>query len=125
MSNRIDDWIDHVLGWLDSYDGARERFAATVRTINAAAEQQYIKAEQSEMNQQDRAEYNAILDAEDDAYWERRCPQHGVELPCTECEQELLEERRAEGFLTFQEANARSINNMWKIGEGLGPPEND
>lgn len=116
MSNRIDDWTEHVLGWLD----ARE-----AKTINVVAEQQYLKAEQSEMNEQDRVEYNALLDASHAHYWEQHCPQHSCELPCAECDAELLEERRAEGFLTIQELNARSINNMWRIGESIGPSETD
>lgn len=43
------------------------------------------------------------------------------ELPCAECEAEQADERRQEGFMTPQEANARTLGLLWRIGEGIVP----
>lgn len=74
-----------------------------VRRINAAAERQYIAAEQHELSAADRAEYNEYIDQQWESYWDQHCPQHSCPLSCAECEHELLEERRAEGFLERHE----------------------
>lgn len=93
---KIDRFTDAVLS-------ATDRLRPHAQHINAAAERQYIAAEQSELSAADRAEYNALLDADHAQYWADHCPQHACELPCAECEAELSDERRQEGFLDRHE----------------------
>jgi hypothetical protein len=68
-------------------------------------------------------EYAEWSDALTHTYWAEHCPQHRCNLPCAECEAELLEERRQEGFLTVQEYNARILKQAWELGEHLGPKQ--
>lgn len=88
MANRIDEVIEQLYR-------------------RAEAERAYVRAEQHEMTAADRAEMDAIIDEQRERDWEeyysRYCQQHAEELPCAQCEQELLDERRQEGFLNVAE----------------------
>ena len=50
------------------------------------------------LTQEQREEYNAILDEEEQMYWDERlskyCQLHDAELPCGACAAELEDERR-------------------------------